>query len=88
MAKIKLKRYDVVPAVLFVYLCVMVWLGYPDYVAGATSPALYFGGTAFTLAVIILLRYNLKQRTRYREARKKDIEEAKTKNADKAEEGK
>lgn len=80
----KLKRYDIIPAILFIYLCVMVWLGYPDYVSGATSPALYFGGTAFTVLVIVLLRINLKKRAKYRKERLEDIrkrkEEIKTKN--------
>ena len=69
----KLKKYNVIPAVLLVYLAVMVWLGYPDYVAGATSPALYFGGTAFTLLVIVLLRFNLKKREQYRRQRMNDM---------------
>ena len=69
----KLKRYDIVPLVLLVYLGVMVWLGYPDYVAGATSPWLYFGGTAFTVLVIILLRINMKKREQYRKARQEDM---------------
>ena len=68
-----MKKYDIVPLLLLIYLGVMVWLGYPDYVAGATSPWLYFGGTAFTLMVIILLRFNLKKRAQYRKARKDDI---------------
>ena len=76
----KIKRYDIVPAVLFVYLAVMVYLGYPDYVAGATSPWLYFGGTAFTIIVIILLRINLKKRAAYRKARQEDIEHVKKEN--------
>lgn len=75
--KIRIKKYDLVPALLFIYLCVMVWLGYPGYVAGATSPALYFGGTAFTLLVIILLRFNLKKRHEYRRRRLEDIEKSK-----------
>lgn len=69
----KIKRYDLVPAVLLIYLGVMVYLGYPDYVAGATSPWLYFGGTAFTILVIVLLRFNLKKRAQYRKERQEDI---------------
>lgn len=68
----KIKRYDLVPIILFVYLCVMVYLGYPDYVAGATPAWLYFGGTAFTILVIILLRFNLKKRTEYRKRRQEE----------------
>lgn len=87
--KVKLKRYDIVPLVLFVYLCVMVYLGYPDYVAGATSPLLYYGGTAFTLLVIVLLRFNLKKRDRYRRERKADMEKKnneRTQNANRTDE--
>lgn len=69
----KIKRYDLVPAVLLIYLGVMVYLGYPDYLAGATSPWLYFGGTAFTILVIVLLRFNLKKRAQYRKERQEDI---------------
>lgn len=69
----KIKRYDLVPAVLLIYLGVMVYLGYPDYVAGVTSPWLYFGGTAFTILVIVLLRFNLKKRAQYRKERQEDI---------------
>ena len=71
--KFKVKKYNIVPLLLLVYLAVMLYLGYPDYVAGATSPWLYFGGGAFTLAVIILLRFNLKKRAEYRKRRGEDI---------------
>lgn len=72
--KAKIKKYDVVPVILLVYLAVMVWLGYPDYVAGATPAWLYFGGTAFTIVIIFLLRINLKKRAEYRRRRQEDIE--------------
>lgn len=78
----KLKRYDIVPLVLLVYLGVMVYLGYPDYVAGATPAWLYFGGTAFTLLVIFFLRINLKKRTQYRKQRQEDMERNRKKNSD------
>ena len=68
----RFKRYNVIPLLLVVYLGVMIYLGYPDYKAGATSPWLYFGGSAFTLAVIVLLRFNLKKRSELREKREKD----------------
>ena len=70
----KFKRYDLVPTILLIYLGVMVYLGYPDYVAGATSPWLYFGGTVFTLVVIWFLRINLKKREQYRKRRREDID--------------
>lgn len=75
----KFKRYDMVPAILFIYLGVMVYLGYPDYVAGATPAWLYFGGTAFTIGVIILLRINLKKRAQYRKERQQDLEKVQNK---------
>ncbi len=65
----KLKRSTVIPVILLIYLAVMVVLGWPDYVRGATSPALYFGGTALTIAVIVLLHFNLKKREAYRQRR-------------------
>ena len=74
MKNFKLHKYDIVPIVLFIYLGVMVWLGYPGYVSGATSPWLYFGGTAFTIVVIILLRFNMKKRAQYRRERERDME--------------
>ncbi|MCH5218945.1 MAG: hypothetical protein J1F20_00125 [Muribaculaceae bacterium] len=78
--KKKIKRYDIIPLALLVYLGVMVYLGYPDYVAGVTSPWLYFGGTAFTLVVIILLRFNLKKREQYRRSRENDLKKNEEKN--------
>jgi hypothetical protein len=52
----------IVPLLLAVYLGVMVVLGWDSYVAGATSPLLYFGGTALVLCCIILLHLHLKHR--------------------------
>lgn len=75
----KLKRYNVIPCILVVYLGVMIYLGYPDYKAGLTSPWLYFGGSIFTLAVIILLRFNLKRRTKLRQEREDEINKDKKK---------
>ncbi len=80
----KIKRSTLVPLLLVVYLGVMVYLGWPDYKRGATSPALYFGGTAFTLAVIVLLHFNLKKRDalrRQRQAEADEIERKKKENA-------
>ena len=78
--KKKIKRYDIIPLALLVYLGVMVYLGYPDYVAGVTSPWLYFGGTAFTLVVIILLRFNLKKREQSRRSRENYLKKNEEKN--------
>lgn len=57
-------RSIIIPAVLLVYLIVMVVLGWPSYKAGSTSPLLYFGGTALCLICIILLHFNLKRAKR------------------------
>lgn len=71
----KLRRPIVIPAVLLIYLAVMVVLGWPDYVRGATSPQLYFGGTALTLAVIVLLHFTLKKQEALRERRRREDNE-------------
>lgn len=54
-------RAIIVPAILLIYLIVMVILGWPSYQSGATSPLLYFGGTAICLLCIVLLHFNLKR---------------------------
>ncbi len=56
-----MKRAIIIPAILSVYLIVMVVLGWPSYVSGATSALLYFGGTAICLLCIVLLHFNLKR---------------------------
>lgn len=69
----KLKRSTVLPIILTVYLTVMAGIGYPEYAAGRTSSLMYFGIIAITLAVIVLLHFNLKRRERYRRERLDDI---------------
>lgn len=58
----------IIPAILLVYLVVMVVLGWPSYLSGATSPLLYFGGTALCLGCIVLLHFHLKKMARRRAA--------------------
>lgn len=70
-----MKRSTTIPLILVVYLGVMVYLGWPGYQNGETSPWLYFGGTAFTLAIIVLLHFNLKKRDEYRRRRQAEAEE-------------
>ena len=55
------KRAIIIPAILSVYLIVMVVLGWPSYVSGATSPLMYFGGTILCVACIVALHFNLKR---------------------------
>ncbi|MBD5226142.1 MAG: hypothetical protein HDS68_09330 [Bacteroidales bacterium] len=54
-------RAIIIPAILLIYLIVMVVLGWPSYQSGATSALLYFGGTAICLLCIVLLHFNLKR---------------------------
>lgn len=49
---------------LLIYLAVMVVLGWPSYLSGATSPILYFGGTALCVGCIVALHFHLKARGR------------------------
>lgn len=68
----KLKKYNIIPLLLVVYLGVMIFLGYPDFKAARTSSWLYIGGSIFTLLVIVLLRFNLKKRDKLREERERE----------------
>lgn len=56
------KRAIFIPAILLIYLVVMVVLGWPSYLSGATSPILYFGGTALCVGCIVALHFHLKAR--------------------------
>jgi len=68
----KVKRYNLVPALLLVYLAVMSYVGYPSYRDGRFSATYYFGTIALTVAVIVLLRFLLKKKHDYRLKRGKD----------------
>lgn len=52
----------VIPAILAIYLVVMVVMGWDSYLSGATSPILYFGGTVVVAICIILLHFHLRRR--------------------------
>ena len=69
----KPRRSTLLPVILLIYLGVMAYIGYPDYVAGRTSAMMYFGIIGITLIVIILLHFSLKRRERYRRERLDDI---------------
>ena len=56
----------VIPVVLFIYLVVMMVMGWPSYCEGLTSPMLYFGGSALCLCCIVLLHFHLKRTARRR----------------------
>lgn len=51
----------VIPAILAIYLVVMVVMGWDSYLSGATSPILYFGGTVVVAMCIILLHFHLRR---------------------------
>lgn len=70
-----MKRSTSIPLILVVYLGIMVYLGWPGYQSGETSPWLYFGGTAFTLAIIVLLHFSIKKRDEYRRRRRDEADE-------------
>lgn len=68
----KVKRYNLIPALLLIYLCVMSYIGYPAYVAGKFSATYYFGTIALTLVILVLLRFFLKKKHDYNERRNGD----------------
>lgn len=72
----KIKRYNLIPSLLFVYLCVMSYIGYPSYRSGRFSAAYYFGSIALTICILVLLRYFLKKKEDYRRRRQEDIEKS------------
>lgn len=57
-----LRRYNLIPLVLLVYLAVMAWIGRGELLAG--HYLYYFGLIALTLGCIFLLRRNLRARSR------------------------
>lgn len=63
----KLKRYNVIPALLVLYLAAMAIIGLPELYAG--HYLYYFGIIAATLACIIALRFVLKKRHNLRNKR-------------------
>lgn len=65
----KLKRSTLLPILLLIYLAVMACIGWPEYAAGRSSALYYWGIIAATLAVIVLLHFNLKRRERLRAQR-------------------
>ena len=70
----KIARSTLIPLILLVYLAVMSYIGYPAYADGRTSALYYFGVIGVTLAVIVLLHFNLKRRERLRRERLDDID--------------
>lgn len=67
-----MKRAVILPAIMLIYLIVMVVKGWPLYCAGETSPLLYFGGTALCVVCIIFLHFNLKRAARRHKEKDKE----------------
>lgn len=81
----RIPRSTLIPALLVIYLAVMARIGWPEYAAGRTSALYYFGIIAATLAVIVLLHFNLKKRDKLRAEREADIRHAQaTREADRS----
>lgn len=56
------RRSIIIPAILAIYLVVMVVMGWDSFMAGLTSPVLYFGGIVVVALCIILLHFHFKKR--------------------------
>lgn len=69
----KLKRSTLISLVLLVYLAIMASIGWKQYASGDMSATEYFGIIVITLAVIVLLHFNMKRRERLRAEREADI---------------
>lgn len=72
----KIKRSNLIPVILLIYLAIMSCIGWKQYALGQMSALEYFGIIAVTLAVIIMLHFNLKRRERLRAEREADIKNA------------
>ncbi len=58
----KIKRSTLIPSLLFVYLCVMAFIGRRELVDG--NYTFYFGVIGATLVCIVLLHFVLKRKER------------------------
>ena len=67
-----MKKYNLIPLLLLIYLGVMCYIGYPEYAAGYYSPLRYFGVIAISLACIAGARYTLKKRYEQRQQHRDD----------------
>lgn len=76
--KTPVKWSIIIPAILAIYLAVMVVMGWDSYQAGMTSGVLYFGGTAITILCIILLHFHLKRTEGRKKLSVKSKEDGKT----------
>ena len=70
----RIPKSTLIPALLLVYLAVMSVIGWKNFVSGESSPLYYFGTIGITLAIIVLLHFNLKRRETLRARRLADLD--------------
>lgn len=61
-----MKKHNVIPGLLFIYLCGMAYMGTDSLRSGELSIQVYILLIVITLGCIILLRHNLIRREKYR----------------------
>lgn len=71
----KIRRSTAIPTALFVYLCIMAYIGLPELHAGNTL--YYFSIIGITLACIVALHFAMKKREKLARERREDIERGK-----------
>lgn len=69
----RMKRSTVMPAILFIYLCIMAVIGFKGVKSGETSVTTYVVTIAVTLALIVVLHFFLKKREKLRQEREKNL---------------
>lgn len=62
-----MKKYNLIPLLLTLWLAFMAWIGWSRYVSGFFSPVRYYGVIIISVAIIIALRYSLRRRARRRD---------------------
>ncbi len=70
-----MKRYDIIPLFLLIYLAVMAYLGRDMFLRGEYVE--YFSIIGVTVAIIIALRWALKRKYTLRQQRREEQERVK-----------
>ncbi len=70
-----MKRYDIIPLFLLIYLAIMAYLGRDMFLRGDYLE--YFSILGVTLLIIIFLRWILKRRDSLRQQRRQEQERGK-----------
>lgn len=69
-----MKKYNLITILFLIYLAVMAYFGLDNLRNGGITLSTYMLILAVSLATILLLRSNMKRRSRKREMKKKDDE--------------